>query len=129
MFGCWAYMADLPGGRRRLHNDELHNALSLLHIIESGNSSVGIVTCYGRDCPVFESRWGKHFCVFSKTVQTVPGALPAPFAMVTGGQNNRVVKQKLVPNLRVSGAIPLFPLHGFESDNYTLHETLLGSGK
>jgi hypothetical protein len=55
---------DLTGGRRSLHNNDVHVALSLVHIIESGNNSAGIATCYGPDGPVFESARGKDFCLF-----------------------------------------------------------------
>jgi hypothetical protein len=73
MFGCWVYKAALTGGRRRLHNNGAHIALFLTHIIESGNNSVGIATCYWPNGLVFKFTKGKTFVSFPKTAHTETG--------------------------------------------------------
>ena len=53
----------------------------VLIIFVGRDSSVGIATGYGLDCPRSETRWGARF---SAPVQTGPGAHPASYTMGTG---------------------------------------------
>ena len=53
----------------------------MLILMWGRNSSVGIATRYGLDCPGIESQWRSKF---SAPVQTCPGAHPACCTMGTG---------------------------------------------
>jgi hypothetical protein len=76
-------------------------------------SSVGIVTDYGLDSPVIESRWGREF---SDTYRPVLGPTQPPVEWVQGisrGKGGRgvvlITHPLLAPRSRVSKAIPLLP--------------------
>ena len=64
------------------HNE---NGIQERNIYDNKNmgrdSSVGIATRYGLDCPEMESRWEARF---SAPVQTGTGSHPAPYTMGTG---------------------------------------------
>jgi hypothetical protein len=57
------------------------NFPSILYSIVGRGSLVGILNYYDLDGQEIESRWGAKF---SASVQTVPGANSAFYAMVTG---------------------------------------------
>jgi hypothetical protein len=85
IFGCWAYKAALTRGRRELHNNGVHIELSLTHVIESRNNSVGIATCYGPNGPMFEFTKGNTFVSSPKAVQTGTGTQTS-YSSVTEGK-------------------------------------------
>jgi hypothetical protein len=58
-----------------------HSEIWVIHNTVNRDSSVGIATPYGLDCPRIETRWG---ATFSALVQTGPQAHPASYTMGTG---------------------------------------------
>jgi hypothetical protein len=76
----------------------------------SRDSSVGIATCYGLECPGIESRWGEIFRTYPDRLWGPPSLLYKGYWVFPGGKGGRGVMltthPRLVLRLRKSWAIP-----------------------
>jgi hypothetical protein len=83
---------------------------SLLYKGWSRDSSVGIATRYGLECPGIESRWGEIFRTYPDRLRGPPNLLYNGYRVFPGGKGGRGVMltthRLLVPRLRKSWAIP-----------------------
>jgi hypothetical protein len=95
------------------------------HISRSRNSAVGLVTSYGVGVRSSSLSRGQEISSFSKTSRPNMGPTQPPVQCVPGDfsrVNGLGVNLHLTPRLRMSGVLPLLPLHAsvmWKRDNYT----------